>query len=449
MTTNLNIITEELNRQILNDSSLTPELFQRLLAQQRELGLLQGERPTCPFLRPHLISRTRYDAVKAAASVIARAFEKVAEAALSDPSLLDQLDLSFAEKEMAMIDPGYPRLCVTSRLDAYLAADSFKFLEYNAESPAGVGDQMQLEKVLFTLPNTKRFLTEHKHWRPKPHEQLLAALVSAYRDWGGEAQLPQIAIVDWRGVATAAEFRVLQQYFEIAGHSTRIVDPHDLEYDGDVLTAGDFQIDIVYKRVVIHEFLNWADRDHPLIRAYADGRVCMANSFRSKLAHKKAGFAILSDPAYAQLFSRDELEIIDRHIPWTRRVVPAPVTFEGTEIELVQLIKDERDRFVLKPNDDYGGHGIFFGWELNAAEWEEAISASLERPYVVQERVAVDRVAIPMISDKVSLENMFVDFNPFLFHNEVEGALVRLSHSSLLNVTSGGGQTAIVVMEDY
>ena len=79
MTTNLNTITEELNRLILNDSSLTPELFQRLLAQQHELGLLQGERPTCPFLRPHLISRTRYDAVKAAAKVIAGAFEKVAD----------------------------------------------------------------------------------------------------------------------------------------------------------------------------------------------------------------------------------------------------------------------------------------------------------------------------------------------------------------------------------
>jgi len=43
---------------------------------------------------------------------------------------------------------------------------------------------------------------------------------------------------------------------------------------------------------------------------------------------------------------------------------------------------------------------------------------------------------------------MFVDFNPFLFQNEVEGALIRLSASSLLNVSSGGGQTALLVLED-
>jgi len=66
----------------------------------------------------------------------------------------------------------------------------------------------------------------------------------------------------------------------------------------------------------------------------------------------------------------------------------------------------------------------------------------------VQERASIKKVSIPMFSDRVRLEEMFVDFNPFLFHNEPEGALIRLSSSSLLNVTSGGGQTALLVLED-
>ncbi|PWT87822.1 MAG: hypothetical protein C5B55_14140 [Blastocatellia bacterium] len=448
MTNILTSVIQTLDQQILNDSSLTADVFEKLIAQQHELGLLHGDRPTCPFLRPHLISRSKYEEIKSAATIIAHAFEKLVDEALVNPKIMDQLDLTFAEKEMALIDPGYARLCVTSRLDAYLTENDFKFLEYNAESPAGVGDQMQLEKVLFPLPSTRQFLSEYKHWRPRPHDQLLAALVAAYREWGGTAQSPQIAIVDWRGVDTASEFRVLQQYFETEGHLTRIVDPHDLDYASETLTAGDFRIDILYKRVVIHEFLNEFDRDHPLIRAYADGRVCMANSFRSKLAHKKSGFAILSDPAYSAIFSPQELEIIRRHIPWTRKVKPGPTSFEDQEHELLQLIKTERERFVLKPNDDYGGHGVFLGWELDVDQWEDAISAAVERPYVVQERVAVDKITIPMFSDKVRIEEMFVDFNPFLFQNQVEGALIRLSNSSVLNVTSGGGQTALVVLED-
>ena len=56
--------------------------------------------------------------------------------------------------------------------------------------------------------------------------------------------------------------------------------------------------------------------------------------------------------------------------------------------------------------------------------------------------------SITSFSDRVHAEEVFIDFNPFLFNNEVEGALIRLSSSSLLNVTSGGGQTALLVLED-
>jgi hypothetical protein len=36
---------------------------------------------------------------------------------------------------------------------------------------------------------------------------------------------------------------------------------------------------------------------------------------------------------------------------------------------------------------------------------------------------------------------MFVDTNPFLFRGKVCGAMVRLSNSLIVNVTSGGGET--------
>ena len=444
----LSRIIKELDERILGDPNLTPDLFAQLIAAQHELGLVFGERPTCPFLRPHIIARSRYEDIAQAARAIAHAFDKLVRQALVDEELLKIFGLTEAESRMARIDPGYSRLCVTSRLDAYVTETGFQFLEYNAETPAGVGDQMQLEKVLFGLSHMKDFLRSHAHWRPEPHRLLLAALLSAYREWGGEEQHPQIAIVDWKGVATESEFRVLQQYFATEGFETIIADPRELYYDGAYLSAGDFRIDMLYKRVVIHEFLERCDESHPLARAYADGRICMANSFRTKIAHKKAGFAILSDPKYAQLFTPEEIEIFQRHIPWTRRVVRGWTTFEGAEHDLIRLIERERERLVLKPNDDYGGHGVFLGWETAPEAWRRAISLALERPYVVQERASTKKVSMPTFSDRVRMEEMFVDFNPFLFHNEPEGALIRLSSSSLMNITSGGGQTALLVLEN-
>jgi glutathionylspermidine synthase len=444
----LSRIIKELDERILGDPNLTPDLFAELIAAQRDLGLVFGDRPTCPFLRPHIITRSRYEDIAQAARTVAHAYDKLVRQALVDEELLKIFGLTAAESRMARIDPGYSRLCVTSRLDAYVAETGFKFLEYNAETPAGVGDQMQLEKALFGMTHMQELLQSHTHWRPEPHRLLLAALLSAYREWGGEVEHPQIAIVDWKGVATESEFRVLRDYFAAEGFQAIIADPRELYYDGAYLSAGDFRIDVLYKRVVIHEFLERCDENHPLARAYADGRICMVNSFRTKIAHKKAGFAILSDPQYAHLFTPEEIEVFQHHIPWTRRVVRGRTTFDGEELDLISLIEQKRERLVLKPNDDYGGHGVFLGWETRPDEWQRAIALALERPYVVQERASIKRVSMPTFSDRVRMEEMFVDFNPFLFHNEPEGALIRLSSSSLLNVTAGGGQTALLVLEN-
>jgi glutathionylspermidine synthase len=436
------------DKSLLDDASLGPELFDRLRQAQHELGLTHGDRPTCSFLRPLILQRQQYDSVKAAAETIAHAFEKVAHAALSNRQLMDSLHLTPFEEEMARIEPGYTRLCITSRLDSYVTEHGFGFLEYNAETPAGVGDQMQLEKLLFDLPAMKSFLATHRHWLPQPQQALLNSLLKAYREWGGEVERPNIAIVDWRDVPTRSEFRVLQDYFISCGYPTVLADPTDLTYDGDTLSVDGFRVDILYKRVVIHEFLNRFDRQHALVRAYKDHKVCMVNSFRSKLVHKKAGFAILTDPSYEHLFEASELELIRAHVPWTRVLKPARTTFRGSEWDLLSLVHSHREQFVLKPNDEYGGRGVVLGWETSAEDWKAAVQHALEKPHVIQERVEGLRINIPAYSDRVFLNEMYVDLNPFLFENKVEGALVRLSQGQLLNVTSGGGETALLVLED-
>ena len=43
---------------------------------------------------------------------------------------------------------------------------------------------------------------------------------------------------------------------------------------------------------------------------------------------------------------------------------------------------------------------------------------------------------------------LLIDFDPFLFRGRVEGGLVRLSSRSLVNVAVGGGEAALVVLDD-
>jgi hypothetical protein len=42
---------------------------------------------------------------------------------------------------------------------------------------------------------------------------------------------------------------------------------------------------------------------------------------------------------------------------------------------------------------------------------------------------------------------MYLDTNPFMFRGKADGALVRLSDSPIVNVSSGGGETGFFVID--
>ena len=91
----------KLDHSIVTDTALGPALFDTLRAAQHELGLLQGDRATCPFLRPHILTRSQYESIKQAAETVARAFEKIATAALADNALLNLLNVTAASSHSA------------------------------------------------------------------------------------------------------------------------------------------------------------------------------------------------------------------------------------------------------------------------------------------------------------------------------------------------------------
>ena len=168
----------------------------------------------------------------------------------------------------------------------------------------------------------------------------------------------------------------------------------------------------------------------------------MVNSFRSKIIHKKALFAVLTDARHARLFTGEERELITGHVPWTRNVRAGKSDYYGDEIDLLEFISERRDRLVLKPNDDYGGHGIYIGWNTDETSWDKAIQTSLRNgDYVVQERVPTAREVFPALTEdgKIQFAEQLVDLDPLLFNGKVGSAFTRLSSNELANVSSGGG----------
>ena len=115
----------------------------------------------------------------------------------------------------------------------------------------------------------------------------------------------------------------------------------------------------------------------------------------------------------------------------------------------MSLMKAEnRERLVLKPNDDYGGHGIVLGWLVSDDEWTAAVQTALTRPHVVQERIILPTEPYPSwVDGQVQVTDRMLDLAPYItMTSHVDGALTRIATDPLLNVTAGGGSSVATML---
>lgn len=452
--------------ELLKDATLAAESLRFLDNALERSKLIFGGRRLSPYLRPHFVTAADWERVSTTCEIIWDALQKVKDAAVKDDALLDELGITEIERELVKIDPGYSQVSPTARLDSFLTDDAYSFVELNGENPAGVAYADSASSIFMTLPVMQRFAERYKVRALEGRSKLLKVLLDCYKEYLGREpeNKPLIAIVDLKDLPTQKEFELFRDYFEESGYDAVICTPEQLEFDGHKLYFGSVAIDIVYKRLLVNEYLPIMHRYPALLDAYRAGAICMVNSFRGKLVHKKAIFGVLTNERYKHLFDVAELDAIRKHIPWTRRFRDEK-TFVRTasridripgnhveQIELIEYTRGNRGKLVLKPNDDYGGHGIYIGWNSSHVEWNAAIESALaDGDYLVQERVATAKEMFPMIFDyngRWGMVEQLVDLDPLLFNGVVGSAFTRLSSSELANVSSGGGMVPTFIISE-
>jgi len=396
------------------------------------------------LLKPNFISRKQTQALTYAVEKISSALVKFIGLYLKNREVRDIMNFSKKEEELFSIDPGYNIPLVISRLDAFMEDYSIKFLEFNCDSPAGIAYSDIMENGFREMFHNYDFLENWEIDFFKRQDSLIKALLGCYNEYRATYRSmpskPVIAIIDWEGVSTYSEFQLHRKYFNEKGYKTVLCSPQKFRIvNGKAVACGE-EVHLVYRRVITRELLEKWDEVQEFIQSIKQGLVCCCNSFRSYIVGNKKVLSAITDPRFQDIYTREELNVIKKTIPWTKILADSKETYNNIKVHLKDFILENKDILVLKPANLYGGKNVFLGCETSHKKWSEVMHEHLyDRSWVVQEYVDIPRDIFPEIKDDVTLKFKKVNINPFALRGKYSGTITRVSDNSVINVSAGGG----------
>lgn len=415
-----------------------PAILEEVYRAQEARKVMYANRAIPTMLRPQFISERQDRMLNHSIAAIARALEKVIKLYAEEEYVRAAIPFPEDVAPYFMKPTGLRRNLMIARFDAFLQGDDLKYIEFNTDSPASVVWNEVHQEVFDELPIMQEFRSRYRLHTLEPRRLLQEALLEAHRDFGLD-EAPRLAIVDWRDVATWPEFELAKEFFDAHGLPTVLVDPRDLEVRKGALYAGDTKVNLVYRRVIWRELLNRKVDCQAIFDAVEQGLACVANPFRAKVAGNKAVLSFLCDPDHAHLFDAEELECINRHIPWTTVLRHRLVPFEGRQVDPFEAVAADKDIFVLKPLNGYGGRGVLMGDEATQTEWEAALAEAEGGGWCAQQRARIPEADFPVLNGGLRFEPRKINLNPFSIGGQYGGCLTRVSTNSIINVTAGGG----------
>ncbi len=434
---------------ILADPDRARSEFESMVCRLTARRVFYGGKVLKTFLHPYVLGRPALEAMARITEALTALLEKVARLYLEHAEVRRQFPVDPRVESLILQAGPQPSAVPVLRFDSFHDGERFRILEVNTDGSSGMNDTNELEARFLELPLVKEFAGRFPLTPMPMLEPLRQALLELFRRSGRAPHAaggPAIAIVDWPGVKTETEFFALQEHFESAGTRTLIVDPRELRLEGERLMAGDTAIDVVYKRVLTAELLERWDQVQPLIEGYRRGLYCQAGPYLGEVIYDKGVLAFLSEPANAGHFTGGERELIDRHVPWSRRLRPGETTWKGRRLQLFELLRRERASFIVKPATAYGGVGVKLGCECSEREWEEALSVWEQVPTIAQEFVEIPTQEFVQV-ESGTVSSKKINLGQFLFSGRFAGLYCRVSDASIINVSAGGATLPCFVVD--
>ncbi len=293
---------------------------------------------------------------------------KVVKRYLDDPSYRSIFDYDPIIRELIMLPQGYDALLPFLRLDLFLNEQTLAdtFCEINADGSSGMNECREVNMSIQKSTSWQHFSQQHKTRFDELFETWIDRFIAIYQTFVNARSHPNIAICDYLGNATLAEFEVYRTYFARRGYSCSIVDVRDLHFDGHKLTdSTGHRIDALWRRCVTNDVREHWNESQDLINAVRAEAVALIGGFSGHIAHDKQLFRALRNPQTVEMFTETERSFIKQHIPYT--------TFLDSDHVNLSDIREQKDRWIIKPTDCYGATDVFAGCDFDSNAWNTLI----------------------------------------------------------------------------
>lgn len=352
-------------------------------------------------------------------------FSKVIKAYRNDEEIRKLFGFSKELEELILLKPRYDSLIPICRVDIFYdeKTKKFGFCEFNTDGTSAMNENKRLNDFL-SLNNAFMALDTDFEIMELVNTWVDAFLKICQTD-PKLGNMPNIAIVDFLDKAYLNELYVFERVFKEKGYQCEVVDIRSLEYRDHKLwsTKSGMQVDVIYRRAVTKDVMDNLELVKDFIDAIKADDVSIIGSFQTQLIHHKCINQVLLHPLMQKYLTQEEVAYIEKHLP---------KTYDLTK-DVADMIKEDKDRWIIKPKDSYAAKGVWAGVDLNTEEWKNEVNHCTDKDYIAQEYIT------PYKTENIDLVN-YDDYQMYsnltglyVYDGQFAGVYSRLSDSGIIS----------------